>query len=287
MMSFTSPTIRSSRAFTLIELLVVISIIGLLSSVVLAGVNGARAKGSLAAGQNFDGHTYAAFYDDLVLSWDFDNDSGTTVQDLSGNGNTLTYTNPATLNSAINPFKSGKSFNMVSGATAQTGNMSNVPTGDFSISFWLYPTDVSASIDYLYAFSGTNDKSWRFSYTIGGPGFGFAYRMAGVTRTASVGALPLNAWHHIAAVCNNNMIGTYVNGKLITTAVLQSPGTCGGFLNTIPLEVGKNTSLSFYIDNIRIYKKPLPLSFIYSEYLAGLSKTEALARSMKRSTYNP
>lgn len=290
------------KGFTLIELLVVISIIGLLSSIVMAAVNGARAKGSVAAGQNFDGHTYAAFYDDMVLGWDFDSATGgnTLVPDVSGNGNNLGIINGATLNPTTNPFKTGNSLSMISNATAKTGsvvfspgpsiveaNLNNVPTGDFSISFWLYPTDVSQGVDYLYNVKDIlTDKGWRFSYTVGLTGFAFNY-ISGGNKTASVGSLSVNTWYHIVAVCSNSRIGLYLNGKATgTTSAVSSCGFLENLSPAVPLFIGRNTPLPFYIDNVRIYKKALPLSFIHSEYLAGLPKFEALARSMNTSKHD-
>jgi len=61
---------KASKGFTLIELLVVIAIIGILSSVVLASLNTARAKGSNAAVKSNLANLRAQmeiFYDDPTL----------------------------------------------------------------------------------------------------------------------------------------------------------------------------------------------------------------------------
>lgn len=260
---------RFSRGFTLIELLVVISIIGLLSSVVMASVTAARKQGMIAAGQKFDAHTHSAFYDDLVLSWDFDRDtagSGSII-DLSGKGNNLGYTTgPGLLtgpSSVQNVFKTGKSFYKDSNHVAQTGTLSvgvplkDPPTGNFTISFWLYPTSIGAATNYLSSLSGTTEKTWKFAYATGGTsGFTFSLR-AGSLKDVSVGQLPLNTWHHIAAVCNTNKIGVYVNGKLSGTTNLGS--SCSGLVDSVAVYIGQSNTLPFYVDNVRIYKQALPI----------------------------
>ena len=76
--------------FTLIELLVVIAIIGILSAVVLASLNTAREKGRIAAAKQQDSSIFNGLGANLVAEWNFDEDGGTTINDLSGNGNTGT-----------------------------------------------------------------------------------------------------------------------------------------------------------------------------------------------------
>lgn len=272
-----------SRAFTLIELLVVISIIGLLSSVVLAAVNGARQKGTMAAGQKFDQHTHSAFYDDLVLSWDFDNDSGGTVLDQSGNGNSMTYSGASGPSTQQNPFNKGKSFfiDRTSSPPASTGALKNPPTGNFSVSFWLYPTDTTA-IDFISNF-GTLIGEWRFSNKDTGSGFFFDVRTTTQVRSASLGKPQVNQWHHIAGVCTGgNKLTIYINGRVAaqSTAFLVSEACANaGSPSTAAVQVGSGLDpFGIYIDNVRVYEKALLASTVQDIYLAELPQFEALAQ---------
>src|SRR3989344_8817512 len=66
--NYDKPRFFSRKGFTLIELLVVISIISMLSSVVLASLNGARAKAVVRRGLTFSNHTRSALYDEGIVS---------------------------------------------------------------------------------------------------------------------------------------------------------------------------------------------------------------------------
>ncbi len=77
--------IRKQKGFTLIELLVVIAIIGILSSVVLASLNSARAKGSDAAVQS----GLSNFQAQAAIFYNIGQDYGTTaITSCTGTGDT-------------------------------------------------------------------------------------------------------------------------------------------------------------------------------------------------------
>ena len=207
----------------------------------------------------------------LVAAYSFDEGSGTTVADSSGNGNTGTLVN-ATWSTA----------GRFGGALSFDGNSSlvNIPdapslhqsTG-MTLEAWVYPTSLSspnfgwaAAISKENRASTSNDISYAL-YAANGDGTPPAGHIlvGGSDRGAQGNAvLPLNTWTFLAATYDGSTLQVYVN------AVLVGSLNVGGAITstTDPLRLGGDWSGEMFtglLDNVRIYNIALSQSALQTD----------------------
>ena len=222
-------TKNTTSGFTLIELMVVISIISLLASIIFASLSTAREKARLAVAAQFQATLYHTVGFAPGAYWKFDEGSGSTALDSSGNGWTGNLTG-ATWVSGIGNTPTGQgsalSFLGTSGSyvdvpytsTSDFGNITTPGSGGFTMAAWFKAASLPPS---------TNE-----GYIIFAPGFHEGLYMA--KATGNFGAIlwfsdntPYNIdsgisindskWHYVAMSVNDPLSKwtIYLDGKAV------------------------------------------------------------------------
>jgi len=200
----------------------------------------------------------------LVGWWKFDENTGTSAYDSSGNGNTGTLTNgPTWTTGKINSALSFDGFDdyVTIGNASVFNNFA-----DMTISVWIYlngwgtwDPSVICRKDWIYELHVMRDNKCLEFLT--GDNWG-----GGALRTAN-NSLTLGAWHHVVAVKDTATAKKYlyINGSLSASG---GSGYAPTGSNTAPVEISGPSGRAFdgKIDDVRVYNRVLSADDVTALY---------------------
>ncbi|MFA5013156.1 MAG: LamG-like jellyroll fold domain-containing protein [Candidatus Paceibacterota bacterium] len=277
------------KAFTLIELLVVIAIIGILSALIIVGMNSTTQKASVAKAQVFANSLRNSLMGDLVSEWKLDgNTNDTWAASFANNG---TWSGPTAPNTVATY---GTTAECVSGQCidfdgvddiVNCGNNASLSMGikDHTVSLWVkFDNATAPQIETLILGGAMSDG--QDGYMI--------YRENGTSRLiilftdgtgtrlqaflSATGTLIANNWYNVVvAFDRDGVIQAYING-IAQAGTLDIHLQNGDVQNFTTFKIGATSAaanrFAGKVDEVRIFHAIITLSQIQQNYFTGISK---------------
>ncbi len=207
----------------------------------------------------------------LVAAYSFNEGTGSTVTDLSGNNITGTIVGATWTTGGR--YGNGLSFN---GSTnyVDLGNPAALQlTGSMTIEAWIKAAANPADDGQIVAKSdGT--AGWQFKTSPDtGPhtfGVGVSGVSGSLTQRYSTTVRSLNTWYHVAGVfdATSGTLSTYVNGVLDNGTLTGGPVPASQVNRTVNVNIGRRTGGYYFngiIDEVRVYNRALSAAQIQSD----------------------
>ncbi len=188
----------------------------------------------------------------LVAYWKFDEGSGTTASDSSGNGNNGILVNNPT-------WVAGKYRGAIQGNNSGFNATFNFAPTNFSVAFWINPTVLSNYNNWI----GANGLSWG-DFVIHTTSTGAIYcgtDLGNRIGPTSDGIYVVNQWIHMVFTYNSGVGTLYKNGVVVTSkSGMNSPAAWTQFGNST------NPNLQAILDEVRIYNRALSQADVTALY---------------------
>ncbi|MEK7187296.1 MAG: Ig-like domain-containing protein [Patescibacteria group bacterium] len=197
----------------------------------------------------------------LVGYWNFDEGSGTTASDSSGNGNTGALINTPLWSSGriggalnldgVDDYVSIPNNTVLNPQTVTLSAWVNVRSN--TIVHRVIDRDNGGTITYFLAVGSNGKVSFR----------------AGSSVVSGNTTLSINTWHHISGTYNGNTLTIYTNGVVDGSLSASPVLTDNGVGPNIGRRPGGGGQVNGFVDDVRIYNRSLSLSEIQSLYAFG------------------
>ncbi len=217
-------------------------------------VRASDATGNLSSYSDIVGASTAAAPNGLVAAYGFDEGSGTTVADASGNGNAGTITGATW--AATGKYGKALQFNGTSALVTVPDAASLHLSSGMTLEAWVNPSAVNANWrdvvykgnDNFYLEATSSNASRPDAGMIAGGGYADAFGTA---------ALPANGWSHLTETYDGAALRLYVNGTQVASTA--HTGTIASSTN--PLQIGGDSIYGQFfaglIDEVRVYNVAL------------------------------
>ena len=212
----------------------------------------------------------------LVGHWKFDEGTGTTASDSSGNGNTGTLTNGPTWTTDSKVGSGALEFDGVNDYVTMGAPSSLNITGAVTVSAWINPLSSGLNRNVLTKGSGAGSGSGGSQYDLvdlGSNRFRFLVSngTASISSLTGSGGAPNNKWTHLVGVYDGvDTTQFYLNGVQVGTNTLVG---FGGVLNSKGnFAIGGSGGANVFngsIDDVRVYNRKLSASEIQELYVLG------------------
>ena len=200
----------------------------------------------------------------LVAAYGFEETSGATTTDGSGNGNTGTVDGAS--RTTAGRFGGGLRFDGVDDQVSVLDDDTLDLTNAMTLEAWVRPTSALAGWRTVALKEQTGDLVYGlYAASSGYAPSGHVYVGGDDKRVLAPGALAADAWSHLATTYDGTTLRLYVNGMQAAELALSGPLTPSNGLLRVGGNLVWNEWFAGTIDEVRVYDRALSASEVQSD----------------------